>query len=95
MWEPISRRAWEHSKAIPGMDLDGHGGDLGMSLHSGVHVYASPGRVVNSPCFHRGLFSRYVGVDGHCNQASAGKGLEVDTAPGQKKLSSVDEQLDR
>eukprot|EP00437_Effrenium_voratum_P016933 CAMPEP_0181448698 /NCGR_PEP_ID=MMETSP1110-20121109/27274_1 /TAXON_ID=174948 /ORGANISM="Symbiodinium sp., Strain CCMP421" /LENGTH=308 /DNA_ID=CAMNT_0023572855 /DNA_START=86 /DNA_END=1012 /DNA_ORIENTATION=+ len=94
VWEPISRRAWEHSKVIPGMDLGGHGGDLGVSMHRGVHVYARY-RVVNWSCFYRGLFSRYVAVDGHCNQASGGKRLDVDTAPGQKKLSSVDdEQLD-
>ena len=60
-WEPISRRAWEQSKAIPSMDLGVfYCADLGMSMHSGVHVYARPGRVVNLSCFYRGLFSRYV-----------------------------------
>ena len=77
------------------MDLGGCYGDLGMSMRSGVHVYARSGRMVNLSCFYRGLFSRYVGVDCHCNQTSVGKRLEVDTAPGQQKMSSVDdEQLD-
>ena len=79
----VGSRACEHSKAIPGMDLGGCYGDLGMSMRSGVHVYACSGRMVNLSCFYRGLFSRYVGVDCHCNQTSVGKRLEVDTAPGR------------
>ena len=54
------------------MDLDSYCGDLGMSMHSGVHAYARPGRMVNLSSFYRALFSRYVGVDCHCDQTSAG-----------------------